>query len=380
MENESGWNSLKLEKQELEDLYLTAKNANENLPAEILSIDYDEKGIDGIELEYTFVHLKRSWFNKNVMLSDYFEWKEAKPISDGETISDSYKLPAFPKTMMLIKNLKIILDSSVSDTDVNAPNSLIFFGPLVMKQQLFVNQNSKERFLKVVTDKRTLQSDQFSYLAKKTAPQTISIQRPPVLRSRVFESTSGDPVKPGVTTVTMDRMKMGTVLSSRPIILSALHPAEPVKPLSPKTEVPPMRPPRPIVITETKLPQGIFIPILLPLPQSVANVTFRISDSKNSEPVYKCSISLIGTNSNNEMNRIYNIESDRNGTVSQNLPVGEYKISLRADEYAVVDGTLSVPNTNPIIREYKLQRGEIKFKSFFLIGMVCEKMPRIPFV
>ncbi|KIA88347.1 hypothetical protein [Kaistella jeonii] len=377
MENESGWNSLKLNKQEMETLYLAAKNSNQNLSAEILSIDYDENGIESIEVDYSFVHLKRSWFNKNFMLSPFFEWKESKPISDGVTISDGFKLPAITKTMMLIKNLKIILDSSVSSTDVNDPNKLIFFGPMIMKQQLFINKNNNERFLKVVTDKKMLQSDQLSYLSKKATPQTVNI-RIPGKRPQIFESTTGDPVIPVFNTIKVDRMKMGTVLTSRqtfnvgsPLQVEPRRPVtplpNPVEPIVPKT-----------IPTNIKLISAIFVPLNLPIFQHLSNVTFRIIDNKNNEPVYKCNISIIGTNSNNESNRIFNIESDQSGSISQNLPIGDYNISFRIDEYAVLEAKFNVPNTNPLTLEYKLQRKQIQFKSFFLIGMICEKMPKIP--
>ncbi|MFP7657252.1 hypothetical protein [Chryseobacterium proteolyticum] len=78
MENESGWNNIRIEKQELETLYTEAKNSHENLPSEILSIDYDEGVIQAVELDYSFVHLKRNWFSKNFMLSQLFEWNEPK--------------------------------------------------------------------------------------------------------------------------------------------------------------------------------------------------------------------------------------------------------------------------------------------------------------
>lgn len=379
MENESGWNTLKLNKQEMEALYVTAKNSNQNLPSEILSIDYDEDGIAAIEVDYSFVHLKRSWFNKNFMLSPYFEWRESKPISDGQTISDGFKLPAITKTMMLIKNLKIILDPTINASDVNDPNKLIFFGPMVMKQQLFINKNNNEKFLKVVTDKRTLQSDQLSYLSRKTTPELVNITIPGKI-SPIIESKPADPVRPVFNTVKLDRMKMGTVLTSTqafnvgtPI---SLEPRRPGIPIPPPKAAEPLNPK--LFSTNIKLTSAIFVPINLPIFLNLANVTFRISDLKNNLPVYKCNISIIGTNSNNETNRIFNIETDQNGTISQNLPVGDYKISLRIDEYSVLDAKLNVPNTNPFVMDYKLQRAQIQFKTFFLIGMICEKMPKIP--
>lgn len=384
MENESGWNNLTLNKDELEKLFLSAKNSNVNLPTEILSIDYDEKGVSGIEVDYTFVHLKRAWFNKKVLLSPYFQWNQPKPISDGATISDGFQLPAFPKTMMLIKNLKIILDPAVNDQDVNDPNKLIFFGPIVMKQQLFVNQANNEKFLKVVTDKRTLKSDQLAYLARKASPQNIEIRRN-YEELRDIRRNPVDSKEPAVSTVRVNRMNMGAALNLKPV-LSSINPVvsntpKPMRPVSTSSikpkEVVLME--NPVLRTDIKLISGIFIPVNLPQLLKTANITFRITDNKNDMPVYRCSLSIIGINGNNEQNRIFNIESDHSGIISQNLPVGEYRLSLRADEYAPFEVQINVPNTNPQTLDYKLLRQEIKFKSFFLIGMVCEKMPKIPF-
>ena len=386
MENESGWNNLKLNKDELEALYLSAKNSNENLPTEILSIDYDEKGISGIEVDFTFVHLKRSWFNKNVLLSNYFQWNETKPISDGATISDGFRLPAIPKTMMLIKNLKIILDSSVNDTDVNNPNQMIFFGPMVMKQQLFLNQSNNEKFLKVVTDKRTIQSDQLSYLSKRASPQMLDIKRTNIA-PKIAESTTATPVNvinPINSTIRIDRMKMGSALSNGPILNAMRAETFPIFRRGTTVEgatkltQPGELPGNVVLVRDHRTTSGIFIPINLPQAVSVANITFRVKDNKNDIPVYKCNLSIIGINSNSESNRIFNIETDQSGIISQNIPIGEYKISLRIDEYAILDTKFSVTTTNPQTLEYKLLREEIKFKSFFLIGMICEKMPKIP--
>ena len=287
MENESGWNNLKLSKQELEELYLVAKNSNENLPTEILSIDYDEKGVSGIELDYSFVHLKRSWFNKNFMLSNYFSWKETKPISDGQTISDDFRLPAIPKTMMLIKNLKIILDSSVSAGEVNDPNKLIFFGPIVMKQQLFINQNNNEKFLKVVTDKRTVQSDQLSYLSKKTLPQFINLNEN---KRHLFERTKPKEGAVISSTVPVDRMKMGSILTSTPILTTIRTERTPVShPIRSVNTATPVAPAttRPFLVANVNLISSLFIPINLPVIKNVATINFRIIDTKNNAPVYK---------------------------------------------------------------------------------------------
>ncbi len=367
MENESGWNSIRLEKAELESLHAEAKNSNENLPSEILSIDYDESVIQAVEFDYSFVHLKRNWFNKNFMLSNMFEWNEPKKISDGQTISSDFKLPAFTKTMMLIKNLKIVLDPSITSDTVNDPNQLIYFGPLIMKQQLFVNKNNNQKFLKAVTNVRTIKSDQLNTLTKKTAaPETLTedFTAKPAIQP-VTETPKATPAFNNK----INLGAMGAVRNLRPVI-STPHVATPVK-----TQPTPIKTVPPGVRTPIKIP-GIFVPIRIPVQTqpTAANVQFRVFDKINNDPVYKCSISIKGTNNS----RIFEIETNEIGMISQMVPVGEYSIELRVDDYAVLSQKFSVTNTNPLNLEYRLQREEVKFKSFFLIGMICERMPKIP--
>lgn len=368
MENESGWNSMRIEKAELDSLHQEAKNSNENLPAEILSIDYDESIIEAVEFDYSFVHLKRNWFNKNFMVSDLFEWNEPKKISDGQTISNDFRLPAFPKTMMLIKNLKIILDPTITNDAVNNPNQLIYFGPLIMKQQLFVNKNNNQKFLKAITNVKTIKSDQLNTLTRKTviAETTKASTADFVAKPTVQPVTETAKINPNVAFNNKINMSvLNSVRNLRPVTnVVTPQPAQPVKPVQPVTPVTPI-----------KIP-GIFVPIKFPVqtPPAGANVQFRVFDKINNDPVYKCAISIKGTNNN----RIYEIETNEIGVISQVIPIGEYSVELRIDDYAVLNQNFSISNTNPLTLDYKLQREEVKFKSFFLIGMICEKMPKIP--
>lgn len=369
MENESGWNNMRLEKNELEGLHNEAKSSNENLPSEILSIDYDESVIQAVEFDYSFVHLKRSWFNKNFMLSEMFEWKEPKKISDGQTISSDFKLSAFPKTMMLIKNLKIVLDPSITNDTVNNPNQLIYFGPLIMKQQLFVNKSNNQKFLKAITNVRTIKSDQLNTLTRKTETPDAKITIPETTVNPAPQAVQPATEAPKVTPVFNNKINMSVLGAVR-----NLRPVTPVAtPVQPQPA--PVKPVTPIVATPIRIP-GIFVPIKVPVTvqPTAANVQFKVFDKINNDPIYKCAISIKGTNNN----RIFEIETNEIGMISQMIPVGEYSIELRVDDYAVVNQNFSVTNTNPLNLEYRLQREEVKFKSFFLIGMICERMPKIP--
>ncbi|MGG5210130.1 hypothetical protein ACQWU4_14485 [Chryseobacterium sp. MIQD13] len=388
MENESGWNSIRIERSELDGLHSEAKNSNESLPSEILSIDYDESMIQAVEVDYSFVHLKRNWFNKNFMLSGYFEWNEPKKISDGQTISNDFKLPAFPKTMILIKNLKVILDPSINAANVNNTEQLVYFGPMIMKQQVFINKNNNQKFLKAITNVKTIKSDQLNYLAKKTA---IAEAQKTAVINNFSVKTAADPepaqnIKAAASTAFAGKINTGDLLDTiknlRPLN-PVPHGASPVQP-APQPTTPikgpwgswgPKFPTIPIP-TPTPVPTPIPTPtpIPVPAPPTDAVVQFRVSDKINNEPIYKCAISIKGTNNN----RIFEIESNESGIISQLIPFGEYSIELRIDDYSVLNQNFSVTTAMPLNLEYKLQREEVKFKSFFLIGMICEKMPQIP--
>jgi hypothetical protein len=340
--------------------------------------------IQAVEMDYSFVHLKRNWFNKNFMLSNYFEWKEPKKISDGQTISNDFKLPAFPKTMILIKNLKVILDPSIINTSVSNAEQLVYFGPMVMKQQVFINKTNNQKFLKAITNVKTIKSDQLNYLAKKTA--IVEAQKVNVINN-FSARTALDPepvenMKAAVNASFAGKTNMGNILNNIKN-LSPLNPAphgaSPVQPTPQPTN--PIKTPWgswgpkfPTIPTPIPNPTPTPIPIPVPPPPTDALVQFRISDKVNNEPIYKCAISIKGTNNN----RIFEIESNEAGMINQLIPLGEYSIELRIDDYAVLNQNFSVTSSMPLSLEYKLQREEVKFKSFFLIGMICERMPQIP--
>lgn len=345
MENESGWTSLNLSKTDLDALFNEAKLHSENLPSEILSLDYDEKYITGIELDYSFIHLKRNWFNKSIFNSKFFQWNETKPISDGVNISSAFELPAFTKTMILIKNLKINLDPTISENQVNNPNQLIYFGPLVLKQQLFINKSSDQKFLKAVTNKETIKSDQLNYLIKKSDPVKVE----------TVENTVITP-KANILADKPIRMRTVTALGNTPVVAETPKPVE-------------FSIVKPIFINPVFIKDLTITPV-----QNTAPVFFKINDTISKKGIYKTGISIKGTDNN----RVFEIESNETGDVKIDLPLGNYKVEIKADGYAILNAEFKVENTNVLNLNYTLQREEVTFKSYFLIGMICEKIPKTP--
>ena len=348
MSNKNGWTKLSIDKKELDELYERAKVEKDDFPKEIISIDYDEKNIIGVELEFSIVTLQRSWFSKSTLVSNFFKWTEAKSISDGETISNDFLLPAFPLKMFLIQNLKINIDPTVSASVVSDINQLIHFGPIIMKNQLFVNSTNNISFIKAVRNKETLTSTNVKYYSDKaeiSKVETRTVETPPI--------------------VSAPRMASARVMAARPIVMD------------PK----PIITPKPVVSTAILSSTILVNPVLFQpaivttiIPANQTTIVVNIKDSITKQAVYKSEISIIGIN-----NAFFKeIESNKEGSTEIKLPIGNYKLTIIKDGYRVFEEELKVENQNTISKEYSLLPESVNYDSFFLIGMVCEKLPKIP--
>ncbi|CAM3780459.1 hypothetical protein FLCU109888_01135 [Flavobacterium cucumis] len=340
MSNKNGWTKLSIEKKELDELYEIAKIHKDNFPEEIISIDYDEKNIIGIELEFSIVTLQRSWFSLSSLVSNFFKWTEAKSISDGETIHNDFLLPAYPKKMILIKNLKINIDPTLSAELVSNINQLISFGPIIMKSQLFVNSNNNVSFIKAVRNKETLRSSNVKYYNEK-----VKINKVEKLNTAV---------KPSVSTPN--------------IAISATRTTMRTKPVFPEKKV---LASKPILVNPVLFQPATIAPINT---GNLTSIIVNIKDAITKQAIYKSEISIIGNN-----NAFFKeIESDKEGATELKLPIGNYKIIIIKDGYAAFEEELKIENQNTISKAYFLKPQSVNYDSFFLIGMICEKLPKIP--
>ena len=348
MENESGWNHLFLEKSELETLFAEVKSGVQEIPEEIMDIEYDEKFIESIEFDYTFVHLKRGWFNKQIFISEYFQWNEPQTISDGINISTDFKLSAFPKTMLLIKSLKINLNDAVSEKQVDEPDQIIRFGPLILKQQLFTNKTTNQRFLKAVTNKNIIKSDQMNYMIRKA-------------NETEFVEVRTEPNSIPTPNILVNRTLERRILVTPKVIASPVN----YKDLQRNN----------VRLGILKFKKGdLFIKIDQSSITTTSKVFFTINDSNSNKGIYKCALSIKGTDNS----RVIELETNENGQISTNIPVGKYDLEGRIDGYGILKINFNVENSNPLTFTYTMNREEIKFQSFFLVGMVCERIPKTP--
>lgn len=347
MSNNNGWTKLTIDKKELDELYEVAKIQKDEFSKEIIAIDYDEKNIMGIELEFSIVTMQRNWFSIASLVSNFFKWNEAKSISDGETISNDFLLPAFPKRMILIKNLKINIDEAIASTDVSNINQLIYFGPIVMKNQLFVNSHTNTKFIKAIRNKETLTSNNLKYYNTKLDVKKSIATNPSI--------TMASAISPPIT--------MASSASMRPMMRAST-----MKPLSATAE--PIK-----TIHHLQLNPVLFQPVtIIQTDNKLVTIILNIKDAITKSVIYQSEISITGTN-----NTVFKeIESDRDGSTNLQLPIGNYTIEIRKNGYSLFRSSVKIENTNPLVKDFYLDPESVTYDSFFLIGMICEKLPKIP--
>jgi hypothetical protein len=210
-------------------------------------------------------------------------------------------------------------------------------------------------------------------MAKKTATiETAKLAPMNNIMAKPAAEPAPETVKAAASTAFSNKINLGGMMGG--IKIPVTHGASPVQP-TPKPVTPSPTPIKgPWGTWGPKYPTTPIPTTPPPPPPTGASVQFKVLDKMNNEPIYKCALSIKGTNNN----RIFEIESNETGIINQYIPLGDYSIELRIDDYAVLQQNFSVTNSNPLTLEYKLQREEVKFKSFFLIGMICERMPKIP--
>jgi hypothetical protein len=340
MSTDNGWNKLVIEKKELEELYEVAKIEENDFPNELISIDYDEKNITGIELEFSIISMQRNWFSLAPLVSNFFQWKEAKSISDGQTISNDFLLSAYPKKMILIKNLKINIEETIDAIMVSNVNQLIRFGPILMKNQLFVNAASNIKFIKAIKNKDVLQSNNIkNYNNKATLESNNIILNSPKITSPIAPVTRTNPM--------ISRVMMNRSLARNPVL----------------------------EVKSTVLNPILFQPIkIIEIKNNIATIQINVKDKITKIGIYKTEISIMGIN-----NSIFKeVETDQDGIIHFELPVGNYSVVIKKDGYSLLKTPLNILNTNTVNQEYILNPESIAYDTYFLVGMICEKLPKIP--
>lgn len=174
MTNENEWVDLNLNKVELESLYQKAKLEG-MIPNELLSIDYDEKVIQSIELQYAVVSMTRSWFDIEPIVSEYYKFDPSIEVSNGKDISNTYFMPAFSKKLIIVKNIKINIGVSELSDD-----GLIKFGPWILKNKS--NKIGNSNYLTPLKDQASIgyKIKQYSNIKSKSLDARNGLKSNPI--------------------------------------------------------------------------------------------------------------------------------------------------------------------------------------------------------
>ena len=89
------------------------------------------------------IDIRRTWLKKNLLNSDY--------IVETETTETS----RYPKKILLLKDIRIVMHDNLKEDEKKEieAKSILKFGPILMKNQFFLNKHSKESFIKPITNK-----------------------------------------------------------------------------------------------------------------------------------------------------------------------------------------------------------------------------------
>ena len=106
----------------------------------------------------------------------------------------------------------------------------------------------------------------------------------------------------------------------------------------------------------------------------LSKVSFEVTDKANRTGVYKADIAIRGVN----VNYSSSVETDADGLIASELPAGKYEIEIRKDGYEMDKSEMDVLQNTPLKVSKDLRVKNVSYKDFFLIGAICEMMPKIP--
>lgn len=332
-ENDNNWNSIEIQSNEFDSLFNKAKKTMKGFNESILEFDYKEDFIEKITFNYCTISIKRNWFQSDILDNEFIENKSAK---------NQY---TYAKKIMLMKDLRIILKENLSSTEKKEieKNSVIKFGPIFMKNQFFRNKISNEAFVKPITSKSLIKKSMFKKMEikiDKTSPSLATTLKP----------------KPKAVT----RSRRATPLAARrvnPTMMARVNPKIKLHKVN-----------TPTIKLNSKM--ALIHKVDWNKTKIQSNLHFTLKDKHTKEPLYKSEISIQSKNTS----LFKEIESDENGKISTTLPAGSYEITVRKNGYKEVKFTQAIlANKNQNISK-TLEPKEVVYDSYFLMGIIGEKI------
>ncbi|KAA5822293.1 carboxypeptidase regulatory-like domain-containing protein [Algibacter amylolyticus] len=344
--NDFAWSSLEVLNTELNGLFSNAKKNLVGFNEGLLDFEYEEDFIEKVTLKYCLINIKRPWFKPDALLHDFVE-----PIKT--------KSALYAKKIVLIKDLRVILKEDLTSVEKSniQKNSIIKFGPIFMKSQLFKNKTSRKDFIKPITNKKLYKANIFSKIDAKImlkSPRIMAVNpklmAPALLtKSKIKMATNKKVASPKALHVNM-----------RPIAVNKAQ-ALKQKSITAKPQLAHLK------LDPKKL---MFHTINWTNITNQSNVHFTIKDNLTNEPLYKSEISI----QNRSTNFYKEIETDESGKILVKLPKGGYNVSIRKNGFKELTFTQIVQETKNLNILKKLVPEEIVYDSYFLMGIIGEQV------
>ncbi len=334
--NENAWSRLEVNQTELETILKRAQRSLKGFNKHVLTLDYDESFIDKITLNYCIITIKRPWLYKDLLNSEHVVSNNNKT---------TYK---YAKKIVLMKDLRVVFkeDLSVKDKSEIQNHNIIKFGPIFMKNQFFVNKQSKKAFIKPVTNKKIYTSNYAIKLDKKLKQASPSVM---AVKPNLALGKKRVPV--GKSTSNKQRTKPVVKLKSTvdaKVIAKAL-------PLS-----------------KGKIQSNLIfkIPNLNSNLQKQSNIHVSLNDTLSNEGIYKAELSFKSLNTN----FFKEAETDETGKLTLTLPKGNYNVDIRKNGYKELKFVQAVQENKNITISKKMEPQEVVFDSYFLMGIIADNI------
>ncbi len=344
------WNSMEMEMADMELYFQKAKSALKGFNNDLLNFDYKEDFISKIKLSFCVIHLRRPWMKKDLLGSDF--------ISETGARNDFI----YPKKILLVKDLRVILKDPLTDDDKIKikGNNFIKFGPIFMKNQFFTNAVSKEAFIKPVTNKMIYSGKMIKSIDTKLASSSTLYTPTAPAVAAVAQPITAAPVSGGKVTM----MKPGLFNihgGFKPAVTPQMSTHATVATITTTADVVPVK--------MVKSKDFIFFPNTTITVSVQSNLHFSIKDKLTpGVGIYKAEISITDKNSN----YFKEIETDNDGTADMSIGKGTYDITIRKNGYREITFTQSVADNSNLAVEKSLEPQVITYDSFFMVGAICE--------
>lgn len=339
------WNSLEIEDTEVDTIFENAKKSKNGFNEDLFDFEYEDSFIKKINVDYCLINIRRTWLKKSLIDSEFIVRKESK------------KTAWYPKKVLLIKDIKVILHDNLDVKEKKAieAESLLKFGPLFMKNQFFTNLHSKESFIKPITNKKV-----YKNLAMNIDKQLV-FDKPKIMVSH----HKLKPHRPLINRKQALTMKLASVSHKKKRTKTTKVKSERIVP-----GAKPILKPMNAVSTNFILPSLMVHSFNWVDTSKQARLHIKVKDKILKTGIYKVEVLIKSTKDN----YFKDVETNHQGVISFQLPKGNYRIELRKNGYKEISFAIVVQENKNIELKKTLEPKEVVYDSFFLGGIIGEQI------